>query len=109
MRKPILKKTLIGITLVLWIGSMLTGLWWYKSRFIRPFSETTTVFSGQQLRLPDALAGAGKIRFVHFWDPACPCNVGNQQHLVEMLNAMTIKLSFIIYKSPAAAASCPKH
>jgi hypothetical protein len=22
---------------------------------------------------------------VHFWDPACPCNVGNQQHLTELV------------------------
>jgi len=22
---------------------------------------------------------------VHFWDPACPCNVGNQQHLSELV------------------------
>jgi hypothetical protein len=22
---------------------------------------------------------------VHFWDPACPCNVGNQQHLGELI------------------------
>ncbi|MGH8336918.1 MAG: DUF6436 domain-containing protein, partial [Gammaproteobacteria bacterium] len=34
---------------------------------------------------PDDLAGPGAIRLVHFWDPACPCNVGNQQHLTEMV------------------------
>jgi hypothetical protein len=22
---------------------------------------------------------------VHFWDPACPCNVGNQQHLGDLV------------------------
>ena len=22
---------------------------------------------------------------MHFWDPACPCNVGNQQHLGELI------------------------
>ena len=31
------------------------------------------------------LAGPGPIRVVHFWDPACPCNVGNQQHLGELI------------------------
>ena len=66
MKRSILKKSLIGVALILWLGSMATGLWWYKTRFIRPFSETTAIFSGQQLRLPANLAGAGKIRFVHF-------------------------------------------
>jgi hypothetical protein len=38
------------------------------------------------LRLPPELAGPGAIRLVHFWDPACPCNVGNQQHLAELVD-----------------------
>ena len=37
------------------------------------------------LSLPAELSGPGPIRVVHFWDPACPCNVGNQQHLSELL------------------------
>ena len=35
--------------------------------------------------MPASLAGAGRIRVVHFWDPTCPCNVGNQQHLIELV------------------------
>nr|MBO2510302.1 hypothetical protein [Gammaproteobacteria bacterium] len=35
--------------------------------------------------LPAELAGPGPIRVVHFWDPGCPCNVGNQQHLAELV------------------------
>ena len=66
MKASTLKKTLIGLALLLWLGAMLTGLWWYKTRFIRPFSETTAIFSGQQLRLPNSIAGSGAIRFVHF-------------------------------------------
>ncbi len=42
------------------------------------------VFSGAELQLPTELSGPGAIRLVHFWDPACPCNVGNQQHLAEL-------------------------
>jgi len=58
---------------------------WFQGRYLRAFSEHTAVFSGDPLRLPDELAGPGNIRLVHFWDPACPCNVGNQQHLTEMV------------------------
>lgn len=43
------------------------------------------MFSGDALQLPEELAGPGAIRLVHFWDPACPCNVGNQQHLAELI------------------------
>ncbi len=57
---------------------------WFQSRYIRAFSEHATLFEGDALQLPDALAGPGPIRLVHFWDPACPCNVANQQHLGEL-------------------------
>ncbi|WP_205342019.1 DUF6436 domain-containing protein [Denitrificimonas caeni] len=108
MKSSIWKKILIGITLILWLGSMLTGLWWYKTRFIRPFSETTAVFSGQGLRLPDSIAGRGAIRFVHFWDPSCPCNVGNQQHLVEMIARYAGKVEFYHLQKPGSRGQLPK-
>lgn len=65
------------------------GLWaaydWFQGRYIRPFSGQTALFAGDVLSLPAKLAGPGRIRLVHFWDPACPCNVGNQQHLSELV------------------------
>ncbi|NBA97878.1 DUF6436 domain-containing protein [Pseudomonas sp. R5(2019)] len=65
------------------------GLWaayqWFEGRYIRPFAEQTALFAGDILSLPTHLAGPGPIRLVHFWDPACPCNVGNQQHLAELI------------------------
>jgi len=65
------------------------GLWaaydWFQGRYIRPFSDQTALFAGDVLSLPAELAGPGRIRLVHFWDPACPCNVGNQQHLSELV------------------------
>lgn len=65
------------------------GLWaaydWFQGRYIRAFSDQTALFSGDSLSLPPELAGPGPIRLVHFWDPACPCNVGNQQHLAELI------------------------
>ena len=108
MKASTLKKTLIGLALLLWLGAMLTGLWWYKTRFIRPFSETTAIFSGQQLRLPNSIAGSGAIRFVHFWDPACPCNVGNQQHLAEMLERYADDVEFYHLQKPGSSGQLPK-
>ena len=65
------------------------GLWvaydWFQGRYIRVFSDQTALFAGDMLRLPAELSGPGPIRVVHFWDPACPCNVGNQQHLADLL------------------------
>lgn len=108
MNRTLVKKTLITIAVILWLGSMLTGLWWYKSRFIRPFSETAAIFSGQQLSLPESMAGAGAIRFVHFWDPSCPCNVGNQQHLVDMLEHYAGEVEFYHVPKPGSSGQLPK-
>lgn len=80
------RKTLFACLLAIaWLGAMLAAFWWFEVRYIRPFADQTTLFSGAELRLPAELAGPGPIRVVHFWDPACPCNVGNQQHLGELL------------------------
>lgn len=66
-----------------------TALWqayrWFEGRYLRTFSEQAALFTGDALSLPASLAGAGRIRVVHFWDPTCPCNVGNQQHLIELV------------------------
>ncbi|MDO7930298.1 DUF6436 domain-containing protein [Pseudomonas sp. KFB-139] len=65
------------------------GLWmahdWFQSRYMRTFSDQTALFTGDSLSLPPELAGKGRIRLVHFKDPSCPCNVGNQQHLSELI------------------------
>ncbi|SDA81625.1 hypothetical protein SAMN03159443_03346 [Pseudomonas sp. NFACC15-1] len=71
----------LGCAVVLWVAYD-----WFQGRFLRAFSQHTAVFSGDPLRLPTELAGPGAIRLVHFWDPACPCNVGNQQHLAELVD-----------------------
>ena len=80
------RKTLLASLLALfWLGAMLVAFWWFQARYIRPFESRTELFDGRQLQLPAELAGPGPIRLVHFWDPACPCNVGNQQHLGELV------------------------
>jgi len=73
---------LVAIT---WLAAMIAAFWWFEARYLRPFDERSALFAGSQLRLPAQLAGPGEVRLVHFWDPACPCNVGNQQHLGELL------------------------
>ena len=79
-------KTLLACLLTLICA---VGLWaaydWFQGRYIRAFSDQTALFAGDVLSLPAELSGPGAIRVVHFWDPACPCNVGNQQHLSELL------------------------
>ncbi len=82
---PARKTMLAWLLAALWLLAMAWAFWWYQGQYLRPFDSQTTLFSGEQLRLPAALAGPGPIRVVHFWDPACPCNVGNQQHLAELL------------------------
>nr|WP_298169726.1 DUF6436 domain-containing protein [uncultured Pseudomonas sp.] len=85
MPQSMRKTLLIVLLLALWGLAMLAAWRWYEARYLRSFDERTALFYGEQLRLPDELAGPGPIRLVHFWDPACPCNVGNQQHLAELI------------------------
>jgi hypothetical protein len=85
MTRPARKTLIAGLILLAWATSMVAAYWWYQARYLRNFSEQTTLFYGEQLQLPAELAGPGNIRLVHFWDPDCPCNVGNQQHLSELV------------------------
>lgn len=70
----------LGCVAALWLGYR-----WFEGRYVRAFSDQTALFAGDTLSLPASLAGPGRIRVVHFWDPACPCNVGNQEHLSELV------------------------
>lgn len=87
-------------------------LWWaydsFQARYLRPFDNQTALFDGSQLRLPDGLAGPGAIRVVHFWDPACPCNVGNQQHLGELVERFApLGVTFLVAKKPGSHGQLP--
>ncbi|MBP5956247.1 thiol-disulfide isomerase [Pseudomonas anatoliensis] len=89
-------------------GVLWTAYDWFQGRYLRAFSEHTAVFSGDPLRLPDDLAGPGKIRLVHFWDPACPCNVGNQQHLTEMVEHFSARgVEFFAVQRPGSHGQLP--
>ncbi len=85
MPRPRRKTVFACLVALLWLAAMVLAFWWFEARYIRSFSDQTALFSGSELRLPEHLAGPGPIRLVHFWDPACPCNVGNQQHLGELI------------------------
>ncbi|WXL28076.1 DUF6436 domain-containing protein [Ectopseudomonas mendocina] len=87
---------------------MFGAYWWYEARYMRSFSDQTTLFSGETLRLPEALAGSGDIRLVHFWDPECPCNVGNQQHLGELIERFSQQgVSFYVVQKPGTSGELP--
>ena len=79
------KNLLIALLALAWLAGMVLAYRWFETRYLRTFDERAAVFSGAELQLPAELSGPGAIRLVHFWDPACPCNVGNQQHLAELL------------------------
>lgn len=75
----------------------------FQSRYLRPFDNQTTLFDGSQLHLPAGLAGPGPIRVVHFWDPACPCNVGNQQHLGDLIAQFADQgVAFYVVQKPGS-------
>lgn len=103
------RKTLLtSLLLILWGAVLLAAYWWYEARYLRSFNEQTTLFQGEQLRLPDKLAGPGPIRLVHFWDPACPCNVGNQQHLAELIaHYQPLGVAFYAVQKPASQGQLP--
>lgn len=87
---------------------LLSAYQWFQGRYIRPFSQQPTLFAGDILQLPAELAGPGPIRLVHFWDPACPCNVGNQQHLVELLARFAPQgVAFYSLQKPGSRGQLP--
>ena len=103
------RNLLVSLLAILWLGAMLAAFWWYEARYIRPFDTRTELFSGAELRLPAELAGPGPIRLVHFWDPACPCNVGNQQHLAELISRYAPQgVMFYAVQRPGSHGSLPQ-
>ena len=109
MTRPSRKTLLASLLIALWAIAMVAAYWWYEARYLRSFSEQTTLFYGEQLRLPADLAGPGPIRLVHFWDPACPCNVGNQQHLAELITRFGPQgVSFYAVQKPGSHGQLPQ-
>ena len=108
MTRPTRKTLLASLLILFWAAAMLAAYWWYEARYLRSFSEQTALFYGEQLRLPDELAGPGPIRLVHFWDPTCPCNVGNQQHLAELIERFGAQgVTFYAVQKPGTNGQLP--
>lgn len=105
---PRWKKLLICLTVGLWLLALLAALWWFQGRYLRPFDERTAVFAGDTLRLPGTLLGTGRITLVHFWDPACPCNAGNQAHLAELMQTYRAQgVAFHVLQKPGSSGRLP--
>ncbi|NQD96381.1 thiol-disulfide isomerase [Pseudomonas sp. CrR25] len=108
MPRPSRKTLLASALAALWLASMLAAYWWFENRYLRSFDERAALFSGAALRLPEPLAGPGPIRLVHFWDPACPCNVGNQQHLAELVEHFAPRgVAFYAVQKPGSHGQLP--
>ncbi|MET0845550.1 MAG: DUF6436 domain-containing protein [Pseudomonas sp.] len=107
--RPAYRTTLLASLLALVCAGVLWAAYdWFQGRYLRAFSSHTAVFSGDPLRLPDDLAGPGAIRLVHFWDPACPCNVGNQQHLTELVEHYVAQgVEFYAVQKPGSHGQLP--
>ncbi|NRH26538.1 DUF6436 domain-containing protein [Pseudomonas sp. MS19] len=103
------RNTLLACLLItLWAVSMLVAYWWYEARYLRSFNEQAELFDGDQLHLPDELVGMNSIRLVHFWDPSCPCNAGNQQQLTELISRFGPKgVSFFAVRAPGSQGQLP--
>ena len=108
MPRPSRKTLLASFLATLWLAGMLAAFWWFEARYLRPFDERAALFSGAELRLPAELAGPGPVRLMHFWDPACPCNVGNQQHLAELIAHFASRgVAFYAVQKPASNGRLP--
>ena len=105
-----LKPALITLALLLCAGLLWQAYTTFQARYLRPFDNQATLFDGSQLQLPAELAGPGPgpIRVVHFWDPACPCNVGNQQHLGDLVSQFADQgVSFHVLQKPGSHGQLP--
>ena len=108
MTLPTRKTLLASLLILLWAVSMLYAYWWYEARYLRSFSDQTALFYGETLRLPAEMAGPGPIRLVHLWDPACPCNIGNQQHLADLIERFGSQgVAFYSVQKPGSNGQLP--
>ena len=108
MTLPTRKTLLASLLILLWAVSMLYAYWWYEARYLRSFSDQTALFYGETLRLPAEMAGPGPISLVHFWDPACPCNIGNQQHLADLIERFGSQgVAFYSVQKPGSKGQLP--
>ncbi|MBF8669414.1 thiol-disulfide isomerase [Pseudomonas putida] len=108
MKTRIIKPLCTAIALLVGMAILWQAYTTFQARYLRPFDNQATLFDGSQLRLPTELAGPGPIRVVHFWDPACPCNVGNQQHLGDLVSQFASQgVTFHVLQKPGSHGQLP--
>ncbi|MFV3336784.1 DUF6436 domain-containing protein [Pseudomonas sp. NY15349] len=108
MKTRLIKPLCTAITLLVGVTILWQAYTTFQARYLRPFDNQATLFDGSQLRLPTELAGPGPIRVVHFWDPACPCNVGNQQHLGDLVSQFASQgVIFHVLQKPGSHGQLP--
>ncbi len=76
------------------------------------FAEQAIVFDDTQLQLPPELAGAtGRIRVVHFWDPACTvCNRETGAHLSYLISMYRrAGIDFYAVRKPGTQGELPDY
>ncbi|WP_318639543.1 DUF6436 domain-containing protein [Stenotrophomonas sp. STM01] len=76
------------------------------------FAEQAIVFDDAQLQLPPQLAGAnGRIRVVHFWDPACMvCNRETGAHLSYLISMYRrAGIDFYAVRRPRTTGELPDY
>ena len=74
------------------------------------FSEQAIVFDDSHLQLPSNLAGpTGRIRMVHFWDPACKvCNRETGAHLSYLISMYRrANIDFYSVRKPGTTGELP--
>ncbi|MGN8251393.1 DUF6436 domain-containing protein [Pseudomonas sp. SMV7] len=108
MKNRIIKPLCTAIALLVGAAILWQAYTTFQARYLRPFDNQATLFDGSQLQLPAGLAGPGPIRVVHFWDPTCPCNVGNQQHLGELVSQFAEQgVIFHVLQKPGSHGQLP--
>jgi len=108
MQTRLVKPILIALALPLCTALAWQAYTAFQARYLRPFDNQATLFDGSQLQLPAELAGPGPVRVVHFWDPACPCNVGNQQHLGDLVSQFAGHgVTFHVLQKPGSHGQLP--
>ncbi|MGE8295963.1 MAG: DUF6436 domain-containing protein [Pseudomonas sp.] len=108
MPRPSRKNLLIALLTLASLVGLAMAYRWFETRYVRTFDERAAVFSGAELQLPAELSGPGAIRLLHFWDPACPCNVGNQQHLAELIEHYAPQgVQFHVVQKPGSPRRLP--
>lgn len=96
---------------VLAMFSMGAALWnYFGFGGLSSFAEQAIVFDDSGLRLPDNLAGpTGRIRIVHFWDPACKvCNRETGAHLSYLISMYRrANIDFYSVRKPGTTGELP--